>query len=411
MDMKKLAKIVLAILIFSWSEKAMAQWTALQAMAGVSRSFSTAFAIDSKIYVVGGSNSNGTLNDLWEYDIASNNWTQKADPPFGYRGGAATFVLGSNGYLCTGNNGSAYMDDLWKYEPLTDTWMQLANFPGQARDEAVAFVIGNKAYVGTGQQFVITPNNSFTVVYSDFYEYDANANTWTAKADIPGTGRAYAAGVAVGNKAYVGLGGNNDQTLSYSDFYEYDAVADSWTAIASMPGNGKADVGIFSSGGYIYVIGGVNFPQFSISSIIRKYDLVANTWSTSAAYPGGPIAGLLCVNVNDTIYAGTGGDALQVAQNDWYRFTPLINGIVESGKEQLNVFPNPFESQVTLTISNWKEASQVQLFDKMGRLVLTMPYEEAMGLNLDYLSNGIYQLRVINKSGLQVGSQKLLKLK
>ena len=83
-------------------------------------------------------------------------------------------------------------------------------FGGIARKEAVGFAIGTKGYIGTGVGGTIaTP-----AYYSDFWEYDSAANTWTQKADFgvndspvtPALVRASAVGFAIGTKGYVGTG-------------------------------------------------------------------------------------------------------------------------------------------------------------------------------------------------------------
>lgn len=62
------------------------------------------------------------------------------------------------------------------------TWTKKENFPGSSRNFAVSFSIGNKGYYGLGQKQV----ELFTYkVYNDFWEYDAEKNTWTQKAEFP----------------------------------------------------------------------------------------------------------------------------------------------------------------------------------------------------------------------------------
>ena len=73
-------------------------------------------------------------------------------------------------------------NDFWEYDPATDTWTQKANFGGGARTGAVGFSIGTKGYVGTG----IDAND---LLRKDFWEYDPVTNKWTRKANFGGTAR------------------------------------------------------------------------------------------------------------------------------------------------------------------------------------------------------------------------------
>jgi hypothetical protein len=42
------------------------------------------------------------------------------------------------------------MKDFWEYDPATNTWTQKADFGGTARYSAVGFSIADKGYLGTG---------------------------------------------------------------------------------------------------------------------------------------------------------------------------------------------------------------------------------------------------------------------
>ena len=76
----------------------------------------------------------------------------------------------------------AITKDFWEYDPATNTWTQKADFGGTARYVAVGFSIGSKGYIGTGDDDL----NQFL---KDFWEYDPATNTWTQKADFGGTAR------------------------------------------------------------------------------------------------------------------------------------------------------------------------------------------------------------------------------
>ncbi|MBI4726765.1 hypothetical protein HY768_06025 [candidate division TA06 bacterium] len=52
-------------------------------------------------------------------------------------------------YILTGKRGN-YLTDLWEYDTTSDTWTRKADFPGTPRDRAVGFSIGTKGYIGTG---------------------------------------------------------------------------------------------------------------------------------------------------------------------------------------------------------------------------------------------------------------------
>jgi len=70
---------------------------------------------------------------------------------------AVGFSIGTKGYIGNGNNGSG-IPDFWEWDQATNVWTQKQNFG--TRDQAIGFSIGAKGYIGTG-----APNTK------DFREY------------------------------------------------------------------------------------------------------------------------------------------------------------------------------------------------------------------------------------------------
>ncbi|MCX5849702.1 MAG: kelch repeat-containing protein [Deltaproteobacteria bacterium] len=180
----------------------------------------------NKGYIVGGAIPNGNPGELepkdfWEYDPATDTWTQKAD--IGEGGYDFGFSIGDKGYIGTGWNrdadgyGGGLTKDFWEYNPATDTWTQKADFGGGVRGGVAGFAIGNKGYIGTGGS---------DSALKDFWEYDPAADTWTQKTDFGGIERAYAVGFSIGNKGYIGTGWLYDPNVGSftftKDFWEYD---------------------------------------------------------------------------------------------------------------------------------------------------------------------------------------------
>src|SRR6516164_997902 len=79
---------------------------------------------------------------------AQNTWKPKAACGGPGREGAVGFSIGSKGYIGTGLNSSSipstYFRDFWEYDPATDAWTQKADFGGTVRGTATGFSIGNK---------------------------------------------------------------------------------------------------------------------------------------------------------------------------------------------------------------------------------------------------------------------------
>ena len=175
-------------------------------------SHSSYFSIGNRGYVVGGLQYLGSyaksLKATWEYNQATNSWTQKANlPPFISRHAATGFSIGNNGYIVNGAmridvNTDLYAKDLLRYDPLTDEWTVKASFPGEARIFTSVFVINERAYAGGGGK----SNSSF----KDFYKYNPATNSWIKVADAPFYNRE---GFSINSRGYVIFGNNNSNGL------------------------------------------------------------------------------------------------------------------------------------------------------------------------------------------------------
>jgi len=223
-------------------------WTKKADYPGNSSSVAVSFSIGTKGYIGFGNDLiDGLTNEFWEYDPSTNRWTQKASLPKS-RGMAVGFSIGTKGYIGTGYKDS-YTDyyypgqtyqDFWEWDQATNTWTQKANFGGIARFGAVGFSIGNKGYIGIGSGNGNNPLN-------DFWEWDQAKDVWTRKADFSGISRLRAVGFSIGNKGYLGTG-TDDGTTLYKDFWEWDQATDEWIKKDDFGGNSRGGAVGFSIG-------------------------------------------------------------------------------------------------------------------------------------------------------------------
>ena len=125
-------------------------WTQRAPFPGPLRWRAVGFSLGNKGFIATGATGSGFLSDLWEYDPTANSWTQRASMPVVGRDRAVAFVIGTKAYVAAGmdgNNGGTYLNDLWEYDPATDSWTQRASLPGVPRIEAAAFSSGASAWV------------------------------------------------------------------------------------------------------------------------------------------------------------------------------------------------------------------------------------------------------------------------
>lgn len=240
----------------TWTQKA-----ALPATVGGG----AAFTIDNKGYVVSGRINAINSNGVYEYDPALNSWTTKNNFPGPPRYSSCVFVLNSKAYIGLGYN--PLQNDLWQYEPVNDSWSQMANFPGGSREGTVHFALNGLGYVGCGL------NNLGTYAgLDDFYTYDDVLNTWTQVGNFPGPARHSAVSFVLNNKAYVTTGNTgNTSGTTFDDLWEFNPVGGVWTQLPSLPDTARQSGGAFSVGSCGYLFGGMHQPTQSFFNQLWEY--------------------------------------------------------------------------------------------------------------------------------------------
>lgn len=290
---------------YSWKQKA--------DLPGMSRWGALSFSIGNFGYVGGGRNT-VNLNDFWQYDPATDTWTQKSNLPVAVRT-AGTFSIGGLGYFI-GGIASGLINSLYEYNPVLNTWSQKAPFPGPARYGAAAFAIGQNGYYGLGNI-----GSSTGPFVNDFYEYNAISDTWTQKASFPGIARYGVCGIGTSTAGYAGFGFENNGATSafFYDWWEYSPLSNSWTQKSNLPAAARSYPGVFCLNDIIYA--GTGNIGASAASDFFKYDPAINQWQPLANFPGGGRWLVSSLSIGNAGYFGF-GDNFNTLFNDWWEYSP-----------------------------------------------------------------------------------------
>src|SRR5206468_4283179 len=149
------------------------------------------------------STSNIAFYDLWEYNSATDSWTQKADEPdFIGRDFSIAVSLNNKGYVGLGCNVQQNINrqSFWEYDPLTDLWTAKSDFPTLYTTDAAAFVLDSSIYVVGGVD--LNPVS----LSSQVYQYDPNTDSWTALSNFIDSSIAGQFAVSTGSLGFVGTG-------------------------------------------------------------------------------------------------------------------------------------------------------------------------------------------------------------
>ena len=239
------------------------------------RLLAAAAAVGTKIYVVGGTSSAGTVGKNDIYDTTSNTWSTGAPMPTKRTGLAAAAVNGivyAIGGLDSTNTVTAVVE---AYDPTTNKWTAKAPLP-TAEWVMSATVLNGLIYVVGGY------NQSSRL--ANVFAYDATANTWSSVANLNIAKQSSYLGT-VGSDIF-DAGGYTNAQKSTADNELYKSGATSWKARHLMPSNryGGCAAGM---NGVLYAAGGSKSAATTASAQPRLdgYDVAMDKWVSLAPMP------------------------------------------------------------------------------------------------------------------------------
>jgi len=393
------------------------------------------------LWMLGGANNGGVYNDLWKYNISTNEWTWMKGANF--QGQAGTYgTMGVPSPLnCPGarsetsaawsdNSGNLWLfgglslNDLWKYNISTNewTWMKgsqlpdqpgvygimgiedTANTPGSRMIYSHWVDYAGRLWLFAGKDFI----NS--ALFNDLWRFNINTNNW---AWIGGDSTTGSTGT-YGNKCIVSVnnmprsryenrsvwtdqsnnfyffGGCRGNTASYiwNDLWKYCVSTNQWIwisgdSITNPSGhwgtlgvsnpmnkpNGRAGaVGWEDNNGHLYLFGGCTSPFFKAYNDLWKY-----TIDTTCG---------VCPTPNN------------------------IQKNISTDMDNLLVFPNPTNSSLIISFqSSSNQVIELRLYDTLGKQIYFSKQEITTGkfekeIYVEKWSSGIYFLQLKTRDGV-----------
>ena len=178
----------------------------------------------------------------------------------------SAFIMGK-GYMCMGfkstGAGSAFYKDCWEYDTNTDSWTQKADYPGSSGTRTMGFNDSTSMYVFSGYDSTAATTNFL-------YQFNVAGNTWTLKNTPPFTTRRFATTFTIKNKGYI-TGGIDTLLNNLTDLWMYNAATDTWTQKANCL-TSLTLTHTVAAGDYGWIV------RTAIDSLI-EYNSVSDTWS------------------------------------------------------------------------------------------------------------------------------------
>jgi N-acetylneuraminic acid mutarotase len=262
-------------------------------------------AVNGKLYVIGGWGEGKARGVNYEYDPATDRWTQKSPMPRPAHHAAIAAVNGKiyafGGFVAPANTaipvGAAWepIADAWEFNPATDSWKPLAPLPGK-RGAAVAAEVGGKIYVIGGATTMEGSKDPFFTAFGPARVlgtndvYDPATNTWESRnpMSVP---RNHAFSGAVNGKIYV-IGGRTGHGFILSAtntdvVEEYDPASNMWSIPKERMPTARSGGASGTDGRRIYVAGGEVTTTELVGAFraIEAYEPATNSWITLPSMP------------------------------------------------------------------------------------------------------------------------------
>ena len=345
-------------------------------------------AVGTKVYVIGGQSTNGSItNIVEEYDAITNSWTSKANFPHPL---VQAFACSYNGkvYVVGGCTGAASVPDVWEYDPSSNTWTAQSPMP-TSRCEISGALINGKIYITSGWLFS----------YTDLELYDIATNSWSIGTPAPIGLLQTNSGVAFNGKFYAIGGKDYINSIWYDSVMIYDPSVGTWSFGPLLPQGIYAGTAVFYNNKIHYFGGGTAITN---SAFNTHYSLAANAaaWQTGVPMPYS-LYGATSVNVNggeiNKVYIFGGKDQFDNTQNVTLEYSEPILGISDKnlGHLAINTSYDAFTRELNIQLDEALNGS-LYLYNVNGALVKRNSFSgKFYRLNIDGLCNGIYLLKIV----------------
>ena len=356
-------------------------WIQKSTFGGVGRHRAVGCGNDFRGYMglghVNGSGIDISYKDWWEYDPASDSWTQKANYPVNNHG-AVSFVV--DNMPCVGG-GSALAGEFYKYNPQLNSWSAIAPCPFFNPGDTQGFSVNNKGYVYLSNQLA---------------EYDPVANQWNLMPQSPINFGTWSCSFAVGASGFIKSG---------NKLYEFKPSQQTWLQRADFPGLSTGGSSAFSINDMGYVTCGYVGGLSVVTDQVWAYNPGINQWIAMEDFKGTSRRFPVGFAVDNKGYYGTGTNGANF--NDFWQYNPAINSTFENTEVDINYFPNPSTDFVTFQKESYSVINRIQLINNLGALVLQKDLtNDIEQISVDAFPAGVYQILFYNQNVL-IGSQKI----
>ncbi len=370
---------IACLCLLSFSSSA-AEWIKRESLGGVARHRGTGISIAQKGYIglghVNGTGVNYAYDDWWEYDPASNSWTQKANYMGGVNYGALAWGTSNYGYV----GGGVYHDfNYYRYDPSSNTWSAITDCPLDVSDR-VALAVDN---------YGIVIDNSLA------YKYDESTDTWIQISYPPSPPGIWNATFTLDGSAYM---------ISGSTVLEYKASADTWLVKSSFPGLSTGGYAGFSASGHGYIACGYSGSLGNVNDEVWEYNPASDTWTPTTEFAGISRRFHVAFSIGEKGYLGCGTNGTNF--KDFWEFNRTLD-VDQQFIQSIKVYPNPTTN--VLLIDTDEVISFYEIFNQNGQRIKQVDVTSSgKSIDVSDFPNGIYMIQITTENG-QTKATKFIK--
>jgi N-acetylneuraminic acid mutarotase len=351
---------------------------------------------------------------FWEYNQLTNTWTKKTDlgrtpstpmsTPALIRRSPAGFAIAGKGYIGTGlNEVSVPTNDFYEYNPATDSWTQKPNYRGSARFNTISFATATQGYIGLGSD--AGPGGAEIWFYDpSITNNPPTSYSWNKlPLDFPNTGRAQAIGFSVpvpgqDDDLFVGLGndGAPQPTIYRYNTTNSQVLAVELTYFNALVNRDKAQVALQWA-----TATELNNAYFSVE---RKGTYDGDFKEIGRIKGAGNSSKSLTYNwldeqpINGIVYY-----RLRTIENNGKAAYSQTVSVTYNKDAKILIFPTYTEGSLTIDAGG-RKLDEVNVFNHLGQLML---HGKQPNIDLSALPRGQYLVQV--KTGGDMFTEKIFR--
>ena len=357
---------------------------------------SFAFSLDDMGYIVAGNSNSGERDDFYQYDPASDSWTELTPFPGAARGFAIGDTWNGKAYFGFGDDGTSLLNDLWVFDPSNMSWTELAPCPCAARRHPAMIAHNGRVFVGLGNTSIGNMN--------DWWEYDITSNTWSQKDNLPSQSRHHPYQFGINDNVYSGFGHGNG---IFNDWFRYDITAETWTQVATLPAQGRVAGTQFSYNGLGYVLSGDGDNHDSMETgEFWAYDPISDNWEEMPPHPEGSRWAPASFIINGEVYIINGTSFSQYVTEIYKYNLDSALSIPELTNSTIRIYPNPATDVINIDVpENLKYHTNI--YDLNGRLVSSSKNKSV--IEIQALPLGVYLIEITDLDSDRKVVEKIIK--